>query len=314
MRLAVLSVALLLSLAGGGYAEMRSLADIHLRDPFILPVAEEGKYYLYGTGWTPPDGPGFAVYTSTDLVNWEGPAAAFKPPEGFASHDYWAPEVHRHDGRYYMFATFRPKVEGSVRQTRVLVADRPEGPFRFHSDGPATPADWFCLDGTLYWDEAGKPWMVYCHEWVQTVDGEIRAQRLTEDLKQYTGEPLLLFHASEAPWCGTARFGQSDGYITDGPFLHRLPSGHLLMLWSSFGEGGYKQAVAHSQSGTIQGPWVQEPEPIFERDGGHGMLFRAFDGTLLLTLHQPNRNPDERPRLFRVVMDGDRLHLGPWKP
>ena len=29
-----------------------------------------------------------------------------------------------------------------------------------------------CLDGTL-WVEDGKPYMIYCHEWVETVDGEM---------------------------------------------------------------------------------------------------------------------------------------------
>jgi arabinan endo-1,5-alpha-L-arabinosidase len=293
---------------------MLTLPEIHLRDPFILPVPEEGRYYLYGTNWTLPGGPGFMVYTSGDLRSWEGPRAAFTAPEGFASYDYWAPEVHRHGGRYYMLATFRPRSPDDVRQTRVLVADCPEGPFAFHSEGPATPPSWFCLDGTLFWDGEQKPWLVFCHEWVQVGDGEVCAVRLSDDLRRRVGEPRLLFRASEAKWCRPAAFDGKSGYITDGPFLHRTASGRLLMLWSSFGEGGYKQAVAHSQSGTLGGPWTQEQRPVFEDDGGHGMVFRTFDGTLLLTLHQPNGGALERPRLLRVVEDGDRLHLGPWQP
>ena len=30
------------------------------------------------------------------------------------------------------------------------------------------------------------------------------------------------------------------------------------------------------------------------------MVFRAFDGRLMLTLHQPNATPDERMALFEV--------------
>ena len=37
-----------------------------------------------------------------------------------------------------------------------------------------------------------------------------------------------------------------------------------------------------------------------ERDGGHGMLFRKLDGSLALTLHQPNRTPHERARFFDI--------------
>lgn len=177
-----------------------------------------------------------------------------------------------------MFASF--KADGLCRGTQVLVADSPLGPFRPHSAGPLTPRDWECLDGTLFVDEAGAPWMVFCHEWVQVHDGEMCAMRLAADLSQAIGEPLLLFRASEAPW-GVKP--EKIGYVTDGPFLHRARNGALLMLWASFGAGGYAQGVARSTSGHISGPWVQEPEPLYAQDGGHGMLFRAFDGRLMLT-------------------------------
>ncbi len=65
--------------------------------------------------------------------------------------------------------------------------------------------------------------------------------------------------------------------------------------WSSFGAGGYAQGLARSASGQISGPWIQEPEPLYAQDGGHGMIFRAFDGRLMLSLHKPNRTSDERP-------------------
>ena len=82
----------------------KPLSDIRLRDPFIVPVAEDSAYYMFGTGWTLPDGPGFMVYRSPDLLNWSGPEPAFRPPEAFwATRDYWAPEVHRYRGRYYLF-------------------------------------------------------------------------------------------------------------------------------------------------------------------------------------------------------------------
>ena len=307
----------ILTLMPAGAAEgpaTHRLEDIHLRDPFILPVAQDGMYYLYGTGWRLPGGPGFMVYRSPDLATWEGPYAAFTAPEGFQSENYWAPEVHAYRGRYYMLATFKQRGEGTYRHTRILVADKPEGPFSLLTEGPATPAEWFCLDGTLFVDDAGDPWMVFCHEWVQVVDGEVCAVRLSEDLTKTIGEPLLLFRASEAPWGHSNTGTERKGGVTDGPFLHRTADGGLLMLWSSFGEGGYKLAVAHSQSGQIEGPWVQEPEPIFGDDGGHGMLFRRSDGQLMATLHQPNRGPLERPRLFEVKEEAGSLRLKPWSP
>ncbi len=280
-----------------------------MRDPFVVPVEAEGVYYLYGTTdpdvWNPP-AVGFDTYRGSDLRRWEGPLPAFRPPKGFwADRHFWAPEVHRYRGGIYMFASF--KAPGHRRGTQVLAAEAFAGPFRPHSDGPVTPEGWECLDGTLHVDAAGRPWIVFCHEWVQVGDGEMCAMRLSEDLRSAAGAPALLFRASEAGWVRPSRGKGVEGYVTDGPFLHRTAGGALLMLWASHGERGYVQAVARSTSGRIAGPWVQQPEPLYDADGGHGMLFRAFDGRLMLALHTPNDSPNERPLFLPVVEEGDAL-------
>ena len=47
----------------------------------------------------------------------------------------------------------------------IAVSDSPEGPFTLlKKDAPVAPPDFMTLDGTLYVDPAGKPWMVYAHE------------------------------------------------------------------------------------------------------------------------------------------------------
>lgn len=289
--------------------QIKRLLDIHMRDPFVLTDKNEKKYYLYGTlGENVWEGPaiGFDVYVSSDLQEWTGPIPAFRPePDFWADHHFWAPEVYRLGGCYYMFASF--KAEGRCRGTGILTAESPEGPF--HAMGlPLTPPDWECLDGTLFVDETGAPWMVFCREWLQVKDGEMYAIRLREDLTGTVGEPVLLFRASEAPW--TKGFGDSgENYVTDGPFLHRLPSCELIMLWSSHGELGYALGIARSESGQIAGPWTHDPLPLFAKDGGHGMLFQTFSGQSMLTIHAPNDVPNERPALFLVMEDGGRLTI-----
>ena len=272
-------------------------ADIHIRDPYILPIEAEQQYYLYGTtgpeAWTNA-ATGVNYYTSSDLQNWEGPFPAFRPPPGFwADRNFWAPEVHIYRERYYMFASF--KAEGARRGTQILAADGPQGPFLPLSDKPVTPRDWECLDGTLYIDASNQPWIVFCHEWVQVGDGEICAMRLSDDLVSAVDAPQVLFRASEAPWAHELNSNGRKGYVTDGPWMHRLTSGELLMLWSSFGTGGYTVGMARTASGEISGPWQQLPDPLYVGDGGHCMVFRTFDGQLHLAFHRPNPNPDERP-------------------
>lgn len=287
-------------------------SDIHIRDPFVLAVTAEKRYYLYGTtgaeSWS-TSASGFDYYTGSDLQNWEGPFPAFRPPAGFwADRNFWAPEVQLYRGRYYLFASF--KAEGVCRGTQILAADSPRGPFLPVSDGPVTPRDWECLDGTLFVDKHDQPWIVFCHEWVQVGDGEIRALRLSDDLTSAVGQPQLLFHASEAPWAQELNSKGRKGYVTDGPWLHRLSNGELIMLWSSFSAGGYTVGVAKSASGDILGPWQQFPEPLYAGDGGHCMVFRAFDGQLRLAFHRPNQSPGERPHFVPLRENGASLEVG----
>ncbi|HNT74074.1 MAG TPA: glycoside hydrolase family 43 protein [Anaerolineae bacterium] len=287
--------------------------DLQIRDPFVLPVATEQRYYLYGTTdpdpWKPP-AQGFDVYIGEDLEHWEGPFPAFRPPSAFwADRNFWAPEVHAYQGRYYMFASFKaPEVR---RGTQILVSDAPGGPFIPHSAGPVTPAAWECLDGTLFVDNAQTPWLVFCHEWVQVGDGEICIVRLTPDLRAAVDAPTLLFRASAAPWAQEVGTPERHGYVTDGPFLHRTTAGALLLLWSSFGVGGYTLAVARSVGGQLVGPWEHLLPPLYATDGGHAMVFRAFTGQWMLSLHHPNRTPDERPQFLPLCEEEDTLRVLP---
>jgi hypothetical protein len=285
---------------------MPKLTDINLRDPFVLPVAADGKYYLYGTmaarTWR-ETAVGFDCYTSPDLTNWEGPFPVFRPPANFwADRYFWAPEVHVYQEQYFMFASF--KARGVRRGTQILRSDSPLGPFRPLSERPVTPADWECLDGTLFVTPEGDPWMVFCHEWEQVGDGEMCAMPLSKDLSSAAGDPIVLFHASEAPWTRKFSLKGRKGYVTDGPWLLRLPSGELLMLWSSFSERGYAVGVARSETGQLLGPWQQDPQCFYSGDGGHCMTFRDFDGSLWLSLHCPNDPPHERP-VFRRLEEAE---------
>ena len=280
--------------------------DINIRDPFVL--VHDGAYYLYGTRgetcWGLADG--FDVYVSRDLEDWEGPHVCFHNDGTFwADRNYWAPEVYHYGDAFYMFASF--KNSEVKRGTAILKAESPLGPFHPHSDGCVTPRDWECLDGTLYVSKAGTPYMVFCHEWVQAGDGEVCAIPLTQDLSAPAGEAFLLFHASDAPWCKVMHHSSGvSGCVTDGPFLWRTSDGTLLCLWASFSEGGYTEGVAVSDNGEIDGRFTQV-DPLFMDDGGHGMVFRALDGQLYLTLHSPNAHLEERPFFHPIEDTGSRL-------
>ncbi|MBO0994726.1 glycoside hydrolase family 43 protein [Bacillus sp. SD088] len=295
------------------------LRDIPAHDPYVLAHKETNTYYLYTTAipeLTDLERYGVLVYKSKDLLNWEGPFVVFKIPDGawaHPQHGTWAPEVHYYNHKYYLFVTLHnrerilaepPKVwkTNHLRGTSIAVADSPEGPFiLLKTDGPVPPKNFMTLDGTLYVDEEQKPWMVYCHEWIQVMDGTFEAIPLKDDLSAATGPPQHLFKASDAPWINTEQQPgvQPSIYVSDGCQLYRTKSGHLIILWSTYNKEGYVQTIARSKSGQLKGPWEQL-EPLVGADSGHGMLFKTFAGKWMLILHHPFSTPESRAMIYEM--------------
>ena len=257
-----------------------------LRDPCIL--LDDGVYYAYGTGWV------CYKNTSGDLRgDWEYlGVVAEKPAE--SDGNYWAPELHKYNGAYYMFTTYYSK-ETQHRGCTVLKSDSPEGPFVEISDGHLTPSDWDAIDGTLYVDEDNQPWMIFVHEWTSTYDGigRMAAAKLSDDLSHFISEPIELFRANDPVW--------SNAQVTDGCWLYKCEDGQLLMIWSNNDSAGYCIGIARSENGKVDGKWVQDKELLYsknlpgvEYDGGHGMLFYDIDGQLYLSMHSPNTAVGDR--------------------
>ncbi len=280
---------------------------INIRDPFV--ICENGTYYMYGTRakhFGKRTG-GFDVYTSTDLENWSKPKECFNSIRfGMNKEVNWAPEVHRHKGSYYMFATFTRKSNG-LRGTFVLKAESPLGPFRPHSNGVVTPEEWECLDGTLYINKEGKPYIVFCHEHTQIIDGTICYAPLSDDLTSLSGEAVTLFKASEPYWADKSKH-RLEHRITDGPFMYRTKTDELLMLWSTYIKGRYTECLVRFNGGEIGTDFEHLP-PLTDNDGGHGMLFTDAEGKLRLTYHTPNTRGLEHPYFTLAEDTGDSISI-----
>ena len=120
-----------------------------------------------------------------------------------------------------MFATFA--ADKRYRGTQILVADKPEGPYAPLTDGPITPPNWQCLDGTLYVDPDGAPWIVFCREWMQIHNGAMYAMQLSADLMEAVAPPVFLFNASEAPWAYPPA-GRPKANARSSPAIYPVPS------------------------------------------------------------------------------------------
>ena len=286
----------------------------YLRDVCILPDPATHTYYMIGPGRN-----SVRMYTSKDLKLWQGPKTIFRTPDDIWGDirviGIWAPEMHRYKDKYYLFLTFNTRHEFPeqwrnwlprvYRGSQILVSDKPEGPFTPFANHSTLPTDMMTLDGTL-WVEDGTPYMVFCHEWVQIKDGTVEYIQLKDDLSATVGEPMRLFHGSDAKW---ARKSPNHGcYVTDGPYLYKSKSGKLFMIWTSDSHTGYTVGLAMSDSGKLAGPWRQQDKPLYNKDGGHGMLFTTFDGTLMMVLHSPRDN-NPQPHIFEMEDTGETLNV-----
>ena len=295
------------------------LDSIRLSDPCILADKNTMTYYMTGTGGL--------LWKSKDLRKWTGPYKVTKTdPNSWMGPNpmIWAAELHYYKGKYYYFATFTNRsvkidtVKGNVierRASHVLVSDKPDGPYVPMKDSIYLPPDKPTLDGTFWVDKVGKPYMVYCYEWLQNWNGTIEKIELKPDLSGTIGKGKVLFRASDSPW--SKDYDENGNIIpdkvTDGPWLFQTQTGKLGMLWSSWVFDKYTQGVAYSESGTLDGPWVQEKAPITPPNYGHGMLFRTFEGKLLMSVHshkKVNGRTIRIPHLFEVDDSGDKIVLG----
>lgn len=274
--------------AEGEYPIKRS--NLRVRDPYVLVY--DGKYYMYGTCLS--RGKGYGCSVSENLEDWSNPIQVYTPAEGSDEiADFWAPECHYYNGGFYLFATYRSQESGK-RGTAIYKSSSPLGPFEMITDGHITPKEIDCIDGTLFIDDDGQPWMVYVNEWTSSPDevGEMAAAKLSNDLTHFISEPIVLFRARKHIW--------TTGSVTDGPCLYKTENGRLIMLWSNLAKsGGYAVGMAVSDNGKIDGNWIHYPDAFYKKgneyelDGGHPMLFETLDGQLMMSIHSPNSYSEE---------------------
>ena len=264
------------------------LKDFAIRDPFILADRVTQKYYMYAS-FAEGGKKGFKVYESSDLTEWNEPYAVFVADESFwATDDFWAPEVHYYKGKYYLFGTFG--VKDKKRNSQILVADSPKGPFTPFS-ALLGPENWFVLDATLY-VENGVPYALYSHEWLQIYDGSLYCVRLKDDLSAPVGEPIFLFKASESGWATSPLWNPKDKpvYVFDAPFVYEI-DGVKFILWSSWSKencNAYSVGVAYPEKGVLGGKYRHALLDLPHCDCGHAMIFKDFSGKDKIVFHENN--------------------------
>ena len=274
-----LLLAALLAMAATGRAveatyENPVIAGDH-PDPSIIRVGKDYWATCTSSEW----GPQFPLLHSTDLVNWELTGAVFPHRPGWATENFWAPEISEFKGRYAVYYVGR-KRNGPLA-VAVATADKPGGPYTDHGPLVAQPAG--SIDPAPATDENGVRYLL----WKE--DGNSRnrptpiwAQKLNDDGTRLLGEPRELIR-NDAGW---------EGGLVEGPFvLHRNDWFYLFYSGNGCCGPGCNYALGVARSRSLLGPWEKNPaNPILDGNAtwkcpGHGSIVTDASGRCWLLYH-----------------------------
>ena len=227
------------------------LTDVFTADP--APLVDGDTVYLYTTHDEAPPRQWLVMndwlcYSSKDMVNWKahGPVAS-KDTFEWGTHDAWAAQAIKKDGKYWLYVTLCGKNQYSGRAIGVAVSDKPEGPFKDAIGKPLVwdsmtpgPVGWDDMDPTIFIDDDGTPWLAWGHTMLYVaklkpnmteLDGEIRMMRLPN--------------------------------YTEGPWLFKR-NGVYYMIYVSHILNGFNEMASYATATSMEGPWT--PRGIMCRD------------------------------------------------
>ena len=293
------------------YREGMALDEINIRDPFIVNPGE-GGYLMTGTiyHYNYNDSGMCVCYKSEDLRSWRGPFTLIDGKNSVYS-DFWAAEIHRVGDKFCLLITLHPK--GGKRGVYLFTSDRADGGYK--PIARLTPEGGNCLDGTML-VKGGKIYFTYCREYIDVKDGQILCSVYEEkdfDLPPADMDKMpciarqgkLLFKGSD----NTFRPTLAKKKVTDGPFYYEH-GGELYLLWSTHLAGGtYALLAAKSVNGEPDGEFTQLGA-VYDKNGGHAMIFKDKEGRGQLVLHAPNaREVFGKGMEHAIILPADKIHL-----
>lgn len=258
-------------------------------DPTILYY--DGVYYLYGTNGANSNN-GFTAYTSKDLTNWKPAGKVLLPGQSFGTKGFWAPQVFRYKGRFYMAYTANEHIA-------IATADSPLGPFRQKAIKPLDAATRM-IDPFVFFD-GGKVYLYH----VRLQEGNrifvAELNRALDTIVEATAKECI--HAGTG-WENTAAAQWS---VTEGPTVFKRGAVYY-MLYSANDFRNPDYAVGYALSHSPLGPWMKfAGNPVISRTltgangSGHGDLFEDKAGKWWYVFHTHNSNEKVAPRKTALI-------------
>ncbi len=274
------------------YTEGQTAVRREVRDPCI--VRDGDTYYLVFTMWPfanreekrlglPDQGssPGIALYSSPDLESWRFENWLVKsselPDNCPYKHRFWAPEIHRMGGKFYLIFTADNWLKkehnpagtwGTAGYAFVGVADKIPGPYQH-----ITYIRGAACDTSLFEDADGKTYAIIPRHHIDLQEIDLTGLRRGE--VKLLGQPRRIVTAENTDIGIEAR----PDYL-EGPWLEKIGDQYCLFYAEIYRDKkypdwlGYWTGVAYAD--TMLGPWKKDPRGRLFL-GGHLAVFRGPD-------------------------------------
>ena len=221
--------------------------DAFTADP--APLAVGDTLYVYtGQDADDADGfkmPGWRLYSTKDMKTWKSHGIVASPDGNFTwggKNTAWASQCVGRNGKYYFYTTCIDKRKGWCMSIGVLVADRPEGPFK---DPIGEPLIQHCqgdIDPTVFVDDDGQAWLYWGNPLLHTAKlnadmisidksyGDNGIKVASERLKDYQEGPWVWkrdgkYYMAYASTCCPEGIGYSMSTSPEGPWEYK---GHIM--------------------------------------------------------------------------------------
>lgn len=320
-RLAAAAVTLWVAISAAAAAEEEAPREGHFSNPLLMSgpdpwVTREGDYYFYMHTL----GDRLAIWKTrdiTDLRNAEQKTIWTPPASGPNTQSIWAPELHRIDGKWYVYYTAAASGHDDDDHRGVFVleneADDPlQGEWR---DRGRINTRYPGIDGTTF-SYAGQRYFVYSP--YVGPDSVLAIARM-KDPATLT-EPEVILARPDRPW-----ERQGGRQILEGPEFLLGPKGDLFLVYSASAcwSDDYSLGMLRAPAGSDPldaSAWRKFPTPVFAKSPengvfapGHNGFFTSRDGKEHWIIYHANPEPDMKctpkraPRIQPFHFDADGL-------
>lgn len=270
---------------------------VQFGDPYVLQ--DNGIYYMYGTGGGAKNG--FAAYSSPDLVSWKPLGQVYySNTYSWGIGDFWAPEVYKANGKYYMFFSAQwkenPTNELENFKIGIAVADKPDGPFRDFSEKPLFDPGYAIIDANVFFDNNGRTYLYYsrcCYKhpveseiatlarskgWFTEIEESwVYGIEIKPDFSGVIGKPVLLLRPpvsladKQAEWeSRSVTSKEVNRRWTEGSVTFKKGNTYFIM-YSANHFAGQNYAVGYATSKSPLGPFTKAANnPVLQKNTARG--------------------------------------------